>query len=146
MLGLSILSLVVAGIAWVVFLATPQHGDYIYAYEPAAIRSLVIINTAQAQYRSMYGRYAANLAELGLPPNGGATSAAAADLITGDLALGVKSGYKFEMVGTAQGYSVYAEPQVFYTTGKRTFFTDQSTVIREHHGNERASVSDLEIK
>jgi hypothetical protein len=81
------------------------------------------------------------------PPAGGAvTTASAADLITTDLALGNKSGYKFSMVGNPQGYAVNAEPQVYNTTGKRTFFTDQSTVIREHTGNEPATVNDPEIK
>ena len=147
--GFSLIELliVIAIILIIAAIAMPKlTSARMFAYEMAGIRTLATINTAQAQYFSTYGRYAANLTELGPPANGGATSAASADLITGDLALGMKSGYKFEMVGTPQGYSVYAEPQVFNTTGKRTFFTDHSTVIREHNGNERASMSDPEIK
>ena len=117
-----------------------------YAYEMAAIRTLHTINTAQTQYFSTYGRYATSLTEMGPPAGGAVTTASAADLITTDLALGNKSGYKFSMVGNPQGYAVNAEPQVYNTTGKRTFFTDQSTVIREHTGNEPATVNDPEIK
>ena len=117
-----------------------------FAYEMAGIRTLHTVNTAQTQYFSTYGRYAVSLTELGPPTGGAATTASAADLITGDLALGTKSGYKFTMVGSPQGYTVNAEPAVYNTTGKRTFFTDQSTVIREHTGNEPATVNDPEIK
>ncbi|MBI3696731.1 MAG: prepilin-type N-terminal cleavage/methylation domain-containing protein [Acidobacteria bacterium] len=118
-----------------------------FAYEMAAVRTLGTINTAQAQYFSTYGRYATTLIELGPPPGGGtASTAAAADLISGDLSLGTKSGYLFTMVGNPQGYAANANPQVYNTTGTRSFFTDQSTVIREHLGNEPASVNDPEIK
>ncbi len=117
-----------------------------YAYEMAAIRTLVTIHTAQTQYFSTYGRYATNLAELGPPPGGGNPSASAADLISADLAAGNKSGYKFTMVGSPQGYTINADPQVYNTTGNRSFFTDQSTVIREHLGNEPATGNDPEIK
>jgi len=105
-----------------------------------------MLNTAQTQYVSTYGRYATSLAELG-PAAGGATAtASAADLIPTSLASGVKSGYKFAVVGSPQGYTVNAEPEVFHTTGTRSFFTDQSGVIREHAGKGPASVSDPEIK
>jgi prepilin-type N-terminal cleavage/methylation domain-containing protein len=147
--GFSLIELliVIAIILIIAAIAMPKlTSARMFAYEMAAIRTLATVNTAQAQYFSTYGRYAANLQELGPPTDGGAVAASAADLIPGDLSLGNKSGYKFEMVGSPQGYAVYAEPQVFNTTGKRTFFTDQSTVIREHNGNERASLNDPEIK
>ena len=102
----------------------------------AAIRTLVNLNTAQTQYFSTYGHYASSLAELASP----------ADLIPASLATGVNSGYRFTVVGSPQSYAVNAEPQVFKTTGQRSFFTDQSAVIREHTGNEPASVNDPEIK
>ena len=121
-------------------------GDGVRGQEMAAIRTLATLNTAQTQYFSTYGRYATSLAELAPPPGGASPTASAADLIPTSLVLGVKSGYKFTMVGSPQGYAVNAEPQVFNATGKRSFFTNQSTVIREHTGNEPASVTDPEIK
>lgn len=117
-----------------------------FAYEMAAIRTLHTINTAQTQYFSTYGRYATTLLELGPPAGGAVATASSADLVSGDLSLGTKSGYLFTMVGGPQGYAVNANPQVYNTTGSRSFFTDQSTVIREHLGNEPASVNDPEIK
>jgi prepilin-type N-terminal cleavage/methylation domain-containing protein len=147
--GFSLIELliVIAIILIIAAIAMPKlTSARMYAYEMAAIRTLVTLNTAQTQYFSTYGRYATSLTELGPPPGGATATAAAADLITTDLALGMKSGYKFTMVGSPQGYAVNAEPQVFNTTGKRSFFTDQSTVIREHIGNEPATVNDPEIK
>jgi prepilin-type N-terminal cleavage/methylation domain-containing protein len=147
--GFSLIELliVIAIILIIAAIAMPKlTSARMYAYEMAAIRTLVTINTAQTQYFSTYGRYATSLAELGPPPSGTQTSAAAADLISEDLAKGLKSGYKFSMVGSPQGYAVNADPQVYNTTGKRSFFTDQSTVLREHLGNEPATVNDPEIK
>jgi type IV pilus assembly protein PilA len=147
--GFSLIELliVIAIILIIAAIAMPKlTSARMYAYEMAAIRTLVTLNTAQTQYFSTYGRYATSLAEMGPPPGGATATAAAGDLITTDLAAGMKSGYKFTMVGSPQGYAVNAEPQVFNTTGKRSFFTDQSTVIREHTGNEPASVNDPEIK
>lgn len=112
-----------------------------------AIRTLSTINTAQVQYQAAYGRYATTLAELGPPLGGGAASAAAADLIPADLAhQGIRRGYLFTLTGSPQGYTANANPQVFHTTGTRSFFVDQSGVIREHAGNEPASAHDPEIK
>ncbi len=126
---------------------SPKHSkDRAFAYEMSAIRGLHAINTAQTQYRAAYHRYATTLPELGPPTADGISSASAADLIPGDLAHGTKSGYNFTMVGSPQRYAVNANPQVYKTTGSRSFFTDQSTVIREHLGNEPASVNDPEIK
>jgi len=117
-----------------------------FAYEMAGIRTLHALNTAQTQYFSTYGRYATSLAELGPPTGGSATNASASDLITSDLAQGAKSGYKFNLVGSPNGYTANADPQVYNTTGSRSFFTDQSTVIREHIGSEPATLQDPEIK
>ncbi len=147
--GFSLIELliVIAIILIIAAIAMPKlTSARMFAYEMAAIRTLHTISTAQTQYFSTYGRYATSLTELGPPTGGTASTAAASDLITSDLALGNKSGYLFTMVGSPQGYAVNANPQVFNTTGKRTFFTDQSTVIREHMGNEPATVNDPEIK
>jgi len=120
-----------------VLIACPQTvGDGVRSHEMTAIRTLVSLNTAQSQYFSTYGRYASSLAEMASP----------ADLIPASLSRGVQSGYRFTMVGWPQGYVINAEPEVFNTTGRRSFSTDQSGVIREHIGNEPASVNDPEIK
>jgi prepilin-type N-terminal cleavage/methylation domain-containing protein len=116
------------------------------AYEMAAIRTLQTLNTAQIQYFSTYGRYATVLNELGAPAGSGPASPAAANLISEDLATGLKSGYVFTMVGTPAGYTVNATPQTYNVTGSRSFYTDHSNVIRQHPGEGNASENDPEIK
>jgi len=114
------------------------------AYEMAAIRSLHTVNTAQVQYFSTYGRYAASLAELGPPPGNAAPSPSAADLIPQNLSTGLHSGYVFTMVGTPAGYTVSADPQA-ETTGTRHFYTDHNNVIRQNT-SQPASETDPEIQ
>ena len=72
-------------------------------------------------------------------------SASAADLIGNDLSKGIKSGYAFTMVGTATGYEIQAAPTVYKVNGSRSFFTDQTNVIRVHNGDGQASATDPDI-
>ena len=102
------------------------------------------IHTAQAQYNSQYGRFATSLAELG-PPASGAPSAAAADLIPADLAGGERHGYRFTMTGNGVEYQILAVPISFGVTGSRTFYSDQTMVIRENDGPEPATVNSKEV-
>jgi prepilin-type N-terminal cleavage/methylation domain-containing protein len=115
-------------------------------YEMAAIRTLHTLNTAQIQYFSRFQRFASSLTELAPSTGGAQTSAESADLISDDLATGIKSGYIFTMVGTPSGYTVNADPQVYEVTGSRSFYTDHTNIIREHAGNEQATENDSEIK
>jgi prepilin-type N-terminal cleavage/methylation domain-containing protein len=117
-----------------------------HAQEMSAIRQIGTIHTAQTQYYSQFGRYATALAELGPPSSGAQHGPGAADLIPGDLALGTKSGYKFEMAGCPQGYKINVNPVTYNSTGRRTFFSDQSLVIRENWGQEPANEQSPEIK
>jgi type IV pilus assembly protein PilA len=115
-----------------------------YAQETAALKAIQTINTAQVQYNSTFNRYAQSLTELG-PPASGNSNASAADLIGGDLASGDKQGYKFTVAGTPSGYTVSGVPAVFGSTGSRTFFSDQSLVVRENYGQEPATVNSKEV-
>ena len=115
-----------------------------FAQETAAKRAIQTIHTAEVQYNSQYGRYAVSLAELG-PPASGSAGAAAADLIGEYLANGTKEGYKFTVSGNASGYVVSAVPEIFNTTGSKTFFSDQTMVIRENDGPEPATASSREM-
>ena len=112
------------------------------AYELASIRACQTINTAQVQYFSTFSRYATTLSELGPPPGSTSSSASAADLIPESLAAGVHQGYVYTMIGTPAGYSVNADPTAFEVTGSRTFYTDHSTVVRQHYGNQPATEND----
>ena len=115
-----------------------------YAQETAAIGAIRALHQAQTQYYSQFGRFAANLIELG-PPTSGNPNAAGADLIANDLASGRKGGYKFALAAHPQGYTVNAEPDAYGNTGSRTFYSDQSLVVRENYGPEPATVASKEL-
>ena len=50
------------------------------------------------------------------------------------------------MTATPSGYTVNANPKVFNTTGRRTFFTDQNQTYRQNWSAEPANASSPEIK
>lgn len=146
--GFSLIELliVIAIILIIATIALPKlNRARMYAMETAAIRHIQTIHTAQTQYFSQFGKYAPSLTELG-PPTSGQANAAAADLIPGDLASGDKGGYKFTLVGNPAGYTVNANPTAYNSTGSRTFFSDQSLVIRENYGQEPATDKSKELK
>jgi len=137
---------VIAIILIIVTVALPKLNNATrFAHETAAIKAIQTIHTVQVQYNSQYGHYATTLAELGPPATGGAT-ASAADLIGNDLAQGEKSGYKFTMTGSPGGYVINANPVTYGSSGSRTFFSDQSMVIRENYGPEPATASSKELR
>ncbi len=146
--GFSLIELliVIAIILIIITIALPKlNRARMYSQETAALGAIRTIHTAQVQYHSQYGRFAATLAELG-PPKSGNPSPAAADLIGNDLAEGLKSGYKFTITGGQGGYVVSAVPEAYNSTGSRTFFSDQSMVIRENYGPEPATATSKEIR
>lgn len=146
--GFSLIELliVIAIILIIATIALPKlNRARMYSQETAAIGAIRTLHTAQTQYFSQFGRFAASLTELG-PPTSGQPNASAADLISGDLAAGEKSGYKFTMTGGPGGYTISAVPVAYNSTGSRTFFSDQSLVMRENYGPEPATVSSKEVK
>lgn len=146
--GFSLIELliVVAIILILAAVAVPKlNQNRMLAQETAAIRQISAIHTAQTQYYSQFGRYATALTELG-PPTSGQPGPAGADLIPGDFALGKKSGYVFTVTAAPTGYTVSATPEAYNSSGRRSFFSDQSLVIRENWGPEPATVTSKEIK
>jgi hypothetical protein len=118
--------------------------------ESSAITALHTINQAAASYRATYGNgFPPGLEVL---PGMGAPDCNHAGLIDSDLASGERSGYIFHYAlrgppanggspafassakgcNTAGGggYSVTADPQKRGTTGERSFYTDDTGVIR----------------
>lgn len=113
------------------------------ANEASAVGSLRSIGMAQDEYASTHpGKgYAASLADLGPSPG--------TDSINGVLASGVKSGYAFTMSvapqdsdGRITTYAVAARPQRYETTGKRSFFLDQSGTFRYTTENRAPTAQD----
>jgi type IV pilus assembly protein PilA len=94
---------------------------------------------------SQFQRFATTLAELG-PPASGGPGPQAADLIPSALAVGDKDGYVFTMTATPSGYTLNANPKVFNTSGRRTFFTDQNGLIHQNWSAEAANASSPEFK
>jgi type IV pilus assembly protein PilA len=135
--------LIIAAIAIPSLLHAKMSGN-----EASAVGSLHALITASQTYASTYGRgYPATMAQLGPAVN---PSATAADLIDSTLASGAKSGYTFVYSpGTAVGgiinsFSLTADPTTRGTTGQRSFFTDQTFVIR-FNSAVTASASDSPI-
>ncbi|SRR5579883_848557 len=146
--GFSLIELliVVAIILIIITIALPKLSRArMYSQETAAIAAIRTLHTAQVQYNSQYGRYATSLAELG-PPASGAAGPSAADLIGNDLSNGEKSGYKFTLTGTQGGYVINANPIAYNSSGSRTFYSDQSMVIRENYGPEPATATSKELR
>ena len=146
--GFSLIELliVIAIILIIITIALPRlTRARMYTQEVAAIAAIRTIHTAQTQYYSQFNRYATSLAELG-PPASGSANASAADMIGNDLANGVKQGYVFTVTGNQGGYIVSAMPQVFNTGGSRTFYSDQTLVIRQNWSQEPATATSPEFK
>ena len=99
------------------------------AHETAAIEQVRVIHAADTQYFAQFEKYAENLAALG-PPLG---------LIPENLAKGRKSGYVFEARLTNDGYAITAIPEKFGSSGRRSFYSDQTLVIRSSWTAEAAN-------
>ncbi len=146
--GFSLIELliVIAIILIIAAIAVPKmNRQMMAAHEMAAIRQVGTIHQAQTQYYSQFGKYATTLTELG-PPASGAAGPSAADLIPKILADGKNSGYLFTVAGSPTGYSVTAAPEAFGNTGSRTFFSDQTLVIRNNFTAEAANANSPEIR
>ena len=113
--------------------------------ETAVVTEIRTIHTAATQYYSQFGRYATQLSELG-PPTSAEAGPGGANLIPADLAQGKKSGYVFQLQPTPVGYTVTASPENFGSSGRRCFYSDQTTVVHENWGAEPATAASPAIK
>jgi type IV pilus assembly protein PilA len=146
--GFSLIELliVISIILIIAAIAIPKMNNQLMAaHEMAAIRQVTTIHQAETQYYSQFGKYAETLAELG-PPASGAASPAAADLIPKNLSDGKNSGYVFSVQANPTGYAVTAVPETFNSSGRRTFFSDQTLVIRNNWSQDPATPQSPEIK
>jgi hypothetical protein len=116
-----------------------------YMRETAAVAGIQTIHKVQEQYHSQYGRYAASLGELG-PPQNGAAGPAGADLIGNDLARGKRQGYRFTVSGAADAYVIHADPVSVGISGNKSFYSDQTTIIRENYGTEPATANSKALR
>ena len=140
------LLIVIAIIVVLIGAAAPKFsGILMNARETAAMGAIRTLHTAQTQYNSQFGRFATTLAELG-PPASGQEGPAAANLIQSDLATGIKGGFKFLMEVTPTGYRVIATPVAFNRDGRRSFYSDQTMVLRQNWGADPATATSPEVQ
>ncbi len=148
--GFSLIELliVIAIILIILSIALPQMSkSRMNAQEMAAVAEISTINKAEVQYYSQFGQYATSLAQLGPPASAGAAEGPqAAGLIPNGLATGASGGYNFTIAPSAQGYAVTAVPKVFNSTGRRTFYTDQSGITRQNWGQDPATPNSPELR
>ncbi len=119
--------------------------ERIETYEASCIGNLRIINVAQGTYRGGDSKkgYARSLRELG--PKGEA-------LIVAPLASGKKDGYHFILTSVPAGahkpishYTISARPVNLLMKGQRSFFTDETGVIRSTTEDRAATTADPPI-
>lgn len=148
--GFSLIELliVIAIILIILSIALPQMSkSRMHAQEMAAVATLHTINTVQTQYMSQFGQYATSLAQLGPPPSAGAAEGPSnAGLISGSLASGASGGYNYTVTATTGGYAVSAVPKTFGSTGRRTFYSDQTGIIRQNWTQDPATDKSDELK
>jgi type IV pilus assembly protein PilA len=121
------------------------------ANEASAVGSLRTINTSAVTYSSTYP---ANGYPMTITVMGGAVPCTAAPatacLLDQVLAAGTKSGYTFNLAGVAAtpvvGYTVTGVPVSVGTSGQRSFFSDQSGVIRYNTAGTAPTVGDLPLQ
>jgi len=99
-------------------------------YEHLAMASIRRILSSQIAYRRGSGNYATDLEAL---KSGGRISA---------LGSGTKDGYAFRTTGGADTFTVNARPLDYGSTGTRSFFSDESGVIRYTREDRPATVED----
>jgi type IV pilus assembly protein PilA len=133
----------------------------IAANEASATSSLRSLNTAEITYASTYNSgFTDTLTRLGAPAAGTQPSAVNADLVdpvlsgavAGSTTQFVKSGYSFTYTPTGTNttygfiaqYQVLADPQARGSSGQRSFYTNESAVIRAN-ATTTAQVSDTPI-
>ncbi|MFH1202629.1 MAG: prepilin-type N-terminal cleavage/methylation domain-containing protein [Candidatus Omnitrophota bacterium] len=91
------------------------------ANESAAIGAMQTLSTAAQSYRSSNPNYPTGLFNL---------SSATPSYIDAVLGAGAKSGYSFALTGAINTFTATARPQNMGTSGSRSFFVDESGVIR----------------
>lgn len=135
------LLIVMAIILVIAAIAVPQLGKQIMAaHENAVIQTFRTLHAEEAQYYAQFGNYATSLAQLG-PPASGAAGPAAADLIPKGLADGRQSGYLWTLAASPTGYTISAVPETFGKDGSRTFYSDQTMVVRNNYSQEPANAN-----
>jgi len=106
------------------------------ANESIAVRNLRAVGDVAVMYRAAYSDYPADLDTL---------SAAQPPYLDQAMSSGVRSGYLFSLTGGSQTFSATAAPQDYTITGTRSFFIDETGVIRQTDQDTAATALDQPI-
>jgi hypothetical protein len=123
------------------------------ANESSAVGALRTLNTSALTYVTSYPKagFPEKVSAFGPPAPGAQASPAGADLLDATIACAdpscLKFGYRFTYTLTAKGppgtaYTYVARPVEYGRTGYRSFFTDQSGVIRFAADDRAATAAD----
>jgi len=108
----------------------------INANESAAISALRTIHSSAVGFRSVSVTY---------PPGLISLTSTTPPYIDAVLGKGEKQGYRFEATGTTNTFSATARPVKYEVTGVRSFYIDESGVLRWTYIDAPAKVSDLAL-
>jgi prepilin-type N-terminal cleavage/methylation domain-containing protein len=145
--GFSLIELliVIAIILIIITVSIPAYNKaQMLAREMAASKAVQTIQTAEVMYQSSYGHYAQVLRELG-PPDGGASGMAAAGLISGALSAGTVGGYRFTLSATPDTFAIGASPVAYGSSGVKSFYLDQTGILRASDGPQPATSTSPEF-
>lgn len=113
-----------------------------HADELSAEKSLQTLDQAESMYQSTYptSGYACSISALAGDSGSGAPSATSAQIISGELATGIKAGYVFNITNCTKstannseritGYTLTAVPATVGRTGDRGFCLESGGVIK----------------
>jgi len=121
--------------------------------QSSVVGCLRTINTAEVAYATTYNTgFSPTLKALSVPDHGTDYTASAAGLIDASLGSSKRNGYVFtykpgaaDAHGKASTYSVSVRP-IKWQKGVRSFFTDQTGMIRSTTENRAASAKDSAIE
>jgi hypothetical protein len=99
--------------------------------ETAALKDIQNIQAAATRYQAQFGRYPESLDEMG--SHGGFTPTY--------IGSGIQDGYEFTLQGGPEVYTLNANPLATNVIARRTFYTDQTQVVRENQSLEPASAA-----
>src|SRR5260370_12657287 len=86
--------------------------------EQRCLKTITVLHTAETSYWQRFGQYASSLADLGIT---------------------APTDYQFTLQARHKGYVIHAEPLLYNKSGWRTFYSNETLVIREHWGPEPAT-------
>lgn len=120
------------------------------ALEQNAVVALQLINAAEMEYAKTYGHgFSPTLEALGAPAAGTLPNAGAANLALPAIEGGIRLGYRLaytpskpDPAGYIAGYSLSARPVRYRRETRRSFYTDQTGVIRSTKEDREAAVQD----